>query len=83
MVFVSSVAWFYYIIAVFLWAFVFGDDSNSFGYVALACALPMASVLSYVFLKKAIRRGARSRFLYFTILFALGLILLFFYCIQA
>jgi hypothetical protein len=51
----------YFILAFALWMLVFGDDSGTFGYYALAIAIPLALVLSSVFLHFAIRRPFDSQ----------------------
>jgi hypothetical protein len=54
-VFIAAASWLYYAIAIALWVFVFGDDSTTFGYYALAIAIPLALLLSGAFVGAAER----------------------------
>jgi hypothetical protein len=54
-VFLATASWLYFIVGFALWMFVFGDDSTTFGYYALAIAVPLAAMLTGVFITAAIR----------------------------
>lgn len=54
-VFIALASWLYLILAFVLWILVFGDDSTTFGYYALAVAVPLSLVLSLLYLRLAIR----------------------------
>jgi hypothetical protein len=58
-VFIAAVSWLYMIIAMALWVFVFGDDSTTFGYYALAAAIPLALLLTAGFVGAALRWVSR------------------------
>lgn len=55
-VFVALASWIYLVLSFALWMLVFGDTSSTFGYYALAIAVPLSLTLSAVFLGVAIRR---------------------------
>lgn len=54
-IFVATVSWLYLILAFALWMLIFGDDSTTFGYYALAIAVPLAAILTGGFVTLAIR----------------------------
>ncbi len=57
-VFIAAVSWLYFVVAFALWVFVFGDDSTTFGYYALAIAIPLALFLSAAYVGAAERWSA-------------------------
>jgi hypothetical protein len=54
-IFVAATSWLYLILAFALWMLVFGDDSTTFGYYALAIAVPLALMMVATFITAAIR----------------------------
>jgi hypothetical protein len=76
-VFIAAVSWLYFVIGFALWVFVFGDDSTTFGFYALAAAVPLALLLSGTFVGVAVRWSASPTTLTTTIVVAVILELLF------
>ncbi len=82
-VFMATVSWLYYAIAIVLWVFVFGDDSTTFGYYALAIAIPLALLLSGVLVGATLKWSAGSTTLTGVIVGSLILELLFIIAIRS
>jgi hypothetical protein len=76
-VFIATVSWLYYAMAIALWLFVFGDDSTTFGWYALAIAIPLALLFTASFVGGMIRWSAGSTVLGWAILAAVILEVLF------
>lgn len=55
-VFVATASGLYFVLACALWTLVFGDDSATFGYYAVAIAVPLAAILTGRLILAAIRR---------------------------
>ncbi len=82
-VFIATVSWLYLIIAFALWMLVFGDDSTTFGYYALAIAVPLALIVTGGLLGAAIRRSASTNILWAAIITSVVLELLFIVAIRS
>jgi hypothetical protein len=82
-VFIAAASWLYYAIAIALWVFVFGDDSTTFGYHALAIAIPLALLLSGALVGAAVKWSAGPTTLTGVIVAALVLELLFVIAIRS
>lgn len=82
-VFIATVSWLYLIIAFALWMLVFGDDSTTFGYYALAIAVPLALIISGGLLGAAIRWSADTRILSAAIVISVILEVLFIAAIRS
>jgi hypothetical protein len=82
-VFMVTVSWLYYAIAIALWVFVFGDDSMTFGYYALAIAVPLALLLSGAFVGATVRWSVASNVLTAVIVVAALLEVLFVIAIRS
>ncbi len=82
-VFIATVSWLYLIIAFALWMLIFGDDSTTFGYYALAIAIPLALIVSGGLLGAAIRWSASTNILWAAIIASVVLELLFIVAIRS
>ncbi len=82
-VFIATASWLYLIIAFALWMLVFGDDSTTFGYYALAIAIPLALIVSGGLLGAAIRWSADTKILSAAIVVSVILELLFVIAIRS
>ncbi len=82
-VFIATVSWLYYAVAIALWMLVFGDDSTTFGYYALAIAIPLALLLSGGLVGAALKWSAGSTTLARVIVGSLILELLFVIAIRS
>lgn len=81
--FIAVASWSYFIIGFALWKFVFGDDSTTLGYYALAAAIPVSLAITSLYMGLAIRWPFGWPMLTGTILVAAISEVLFIICIRS